>query len=365
MNLFRLFFLVFMVVFVVAPVYSQTQETLLACDPGQYWLSRIGYTGTGVWQPTGHEGEFRASWSPSAAFLPWAYGTVSVTFDANTVRAAARQEANEWGLGDCTFEGTLGIDGASIYNGTSVCQTAEGEQTREWSATIYCAPPIVSWNQGAVDFTAAVGQQFSYYCPPYGWAPPLPLVGTGIYQVGGAVCGAAVHAGLITLEEGGTVAFEMLPEPAAYEGSESNEIVSLDWIPRDDFFYSSYQFIGVTGEPPQIDFRQQAILWRGKVSQQYQFLCLRDNLLYAEVIGDGIYSDTSSICAAAVYEGVIGWDGGLVTIEMLPGQASYESGGQSNGVTSFGLEVADSTLLSSFSIVEAEPLPTLTVTPPR
>lgn len=49
--------------------------------------------------------------------------------------------------------------------------------------------------------------------------------------------------------------------------------------------------------------------------------------------GTDIYTDDSSICLAAVHAGLISFDGGPVTIELLAGQESY-AGSERNGVTS-------------------------------
>ena len=51
--------------------------------------------------------------------------------------------------------------------------------------------------------------------------------------------------------------------------------------------------------------------------------------------GTDVYTDDSSICLAAVHAGLISFDGGPVTIELLAGQASY-LGSERNGVTSLG-----------------------------
>lgn len=54
---------------------------------------------------------------------------------------------------------------------------------------------------------------------------------------------------------------------------------------------------------------------------------------YGPIWGTEVYTDDSSICAAAVHTGVIGFDGGSVTIEILPGRKAY-AGSEQNGITS-------------------------------
>jgi hypothetical protein len=53
-----------------------------------------------------------------------------------------------------------------------------------------------------------------------------------------------------------------------------------------------------------------------------------------QVWGTDVYTDTSSVCTAALHDGAFGYDnGGIVTIRMLPGRAAY-SGSVRNGITS-------------------------------
>ena len=66
--------------------------------------------------------------------------------------------------------------------------------------------------------------------------------------------------------------------------------------------------------------------YRTWVGAQYQFNCPRNGKLTRSVWGTNIYTDDSSVCAAAVHAGSITTkDGGKVTIEMREGQASYRA----------------------------------------
>ena len=63
---------------------------------------------------------------------------------------------------------------------------------------------------------------------------------------------------------------------------------------------------------------------RGYNGERFRFLCLAGKPQVGQVIGSGPYTDGSSICAAAVHAGVIrAASGGLVTIEVRPGQTHY------------------------------------------
>jgi hypothetical protein len=65
---------------------------------------------------------------------------------------------------------------------------------------------------------------------------------------------------------------------------------------------------------------------RGLNGERFRFKCPPGKATPGQVIGSGPYTDGSSICAAAVHAGVIrAASGGLVTIEVRPGEAHYDA----------------------------------------
>jgi hypothetical protein len=63
---------------------------------------------------------------------------------------------------------------------------------------------------------------------------------------------------------------------------------------------------------------------RGLNGERFSFHCPAGKAAPSTVIGSGLYTDASSICAAAVHAGVIhATDGGLVAIEVRPGESHY------------------------------------------
>jgi hypothetical protein len=73
----------------------------------------------------------------------------------------------------------------------------------------------------------------------------------------------------------------------------------------------------------------------GQSGSRFEYVCPAYGRL-DQVWGTNVYTDDSSVCTAAVQAGLITVaDGGLVTIEHLPGQPSY-TGSTANGVTSNG-----------------------------
>ena len=80
------------------------------------------------------------------------------------------------------------------------------------------------------------------------------------------------------------------------------------------------------GHAPEIDWRSSPLdlNLRGLNGERFRFRCPPGKPAAGQVIGSGPYTDGSSICAAAVHAGALRpADGGVVTIELRPGQAHY------------------------------------------
>jgi hypothetical protein len=81
-----------------------------------------------------------------------------------------------------------------------------------------------------------------------------------------------------------------------------------------------------------ITWSQDASNRRASVNQTFVYNC-SPNGTFDTVWGTDVYTDDSSICTAAVHAGKITKAaGGVVTIEIKPGQATYD-GTARNGVT--------------------------------
>lgn len=74
-------------------------------------------------------------------------------------------------------------------------------------------------------------------CPPKGNADSY-VWGTDVYTSSSAICVAAVHAGVITLDAGGKVTVAFQPKQETFIGSERNKILSSDWTNWDFQSYS-------------------------------------------------------------------------------------------------------------------------------
>lgn len=68
---------------------------------------------------------------------------------------------------------------------------------------------------------------------------------------------------------------------------------------------------------------------RGMIGTSHVFQCPAGKPAPESVTGSGVYTDASSICAAAAHAGSIDPQrGGMVTIQILPGQSHYQGSTQ-------------------------------------
>ena len=84
-----------------------------------------------------------------------------------------------------------------------------------------------AWTVTADVHRGANGQAYTYTCPPNGTIGRV--WGSFEYTDDSSVCTAAVHAGVITVEDGGTVDIVILDGAEAYQGSFQYGVRSLDW----------------------------------------------------------------------------------------------------------------------------------------
>lgn len=149
---------------------------------------------------------------------------------------------------------------------------------------------------------------------------------------------AAVHAGLLAPGETGIVALQILPGQSAYTGTSYGGIQSRDY----GAWPGSFRFVGALAEPapspspavsgPVQDDPGNLTAYRNQVGQQLR-IALRAST-DGVVWGSGVYTDDSSLATAAVHAGLLQpGEQGIVTVEILPGLAAYDSESR-NGVTS-------------------------------
>ena len=82
----------------------------------------------------------------------------------------------------------------------------------------------ISWSTSVGSFRPEIGKTYKFLCPPAGTAGTV--WGSDIYTADSSICTAAVHAGKITLEQGGEVTIEIRPGRAIYGSTNRNGVTS-------------------------------------------------------------------------------------------------------------------------------------------
>jgi hypothetical protein len=85
----------------------------------------------------------------------------------------------------------------------------------------------VTWSTAAVTFDTTSGKVYHFSCPPGGTASAI--WGSDVYTADSSVCTAAVHAGKITLDNGGDVTIEFGPGHQTYGATTRNGITSYNF----------------------------------------------------------------------------------------------------------------------------------------
>jgi len=168
-----------------------------------------------------------------------------------------------------------------------------------------------------------------YSCPANG--RPGPIWGTLLYTDDSSVCSAAVHQGFITLAEGGTVRIRIEPGLTAYSGRLLNGVKSEPW----GQWGGSFRVVGLqpSASPGGDTWEASAVEHRGTYGSEWEYACPPDGTP-GPLRGTDFYTDESSVCTAAVHQGVITLDaGGPVRIIIRPGLERY-AGTVRNGIAS-------------------------------
>ncbi len=193
-----------------------------------------------------------------------------------------------------------------------------------------------TWETQANDYSGNIGKRYTFYFPP-GGVISSRVWGTDVYTYDCSIASAAVHAGLITTQNGGTVTIEIRAGQSSYKGSIRNGVTSNDW----GAFGGSFIFInGKVKETKPVSnairgtWETQANDYSGNIGKQYTFYFPPGGVISSRVWGTDVYTYDCSIASAAVHAGLITTqNGGTVTIEIRAGQSSYK-GSIRNGVTS-------------------------------
>lgn len=227
----------------------------------------------------------------------------------------------------------------------------------------------IRWNDTAEAFIGRdVGVAHAVFCPPNG--APGPVFGTDIYSMRSSICTAAVHAGRITLAQGGVVQWYPWTQasrmPASnHWGVQSQEAlreIAMTFTPYvPDHWRLHFELLGrlpynarqprgevnalpwapeppvpaaVEAEPVELDWTSNATRWARESATVHRARCpVRPRGSARAVYGSVLYSSDSSICTAALHDGRITALGGTITLETKGPQSSFE-GAERNGVRS-------------------------------
>ena len=202
------------------------------------------------------------------------------------------------------------------------------------AARVASSPVGLGWGDNATALRGQNGSQFTFVCPAGGSLGSI--WGTDVYTDDSPVCTAAVHAGKLTTVDGGIATIQVKAGLSTYTGSARNGVTSSSYGP----WSGSYSVVGATaaGGSPGVKMGQagwsaMATPYRGQNGTRFSYLCPAGGTA-GRIWGANIYTDDSSVCTAAVHNGLISLAaGGNVTIEIRPGLSSY-TGLANNGITS-------------------------------
>jgi hypothetical protein len=223
-----------------------------------------------------------------------------------------------------------GDDDASTDETTTTENADTTTTAADTTTTGGSAATADAWTKDAVEHRGQNGTEVKFDCPAGGTLDTI--WGTETYTDDSSVCSAAVHVGLITVEDGGKVTIEIQPGQAVYDAGEANGVTSQ--------YYGAWtgSFTFPDAPPGSGQFAAPPESWRqsitGLVVGDRRALNCSPGGPIASVWGTGLYTSDSSICTAAVLEGLITVaDGGVVVAQVVEGQDSY-TGSTANGVTS-------------------------------
>jgi hypothetical protein len=155
------------------------------------------------------------------------------------------------------------------------------------------------------------------------------VYGTDIYTEDSSPCAAAVHAGVIE-SKGGKIKMKHMKGCPAYTGSKKNGVASTAW----GEFGGSFYFPDKTESPKcPIGECPHSFGEIKDVGPKSEIECKCGTYAEGTVYGTDMYTQDSSICAAAKHAGLIDDNGGTVKAKAAPGCGKYE-GKKQNGVES-------------------------------
>jgi hypothetical protein len=199
----------------------------------------------------------------------------------------------------------------------------------------------VKCNQVARDVKGNEGTSWYMTCPPK--CADGVVWGTDLYTDDSAVCRAAIHAGAITVDAGGTVLVTWTPGAPLYAGSERNGIASGNWGKWGrSFFVQAVDADGNATTPPveplpagtvRAGCTSPSANLEGPPGATWHVICPAGCTAGA-LYGTDVYTSDSGMCVAAVHAGLVPSDQPGEVDVVLDGPQEAFTGSMRNGVTS-------------------------------
>jgi len=184
---------------------------------------------------------------------------------------------------------------------------------------------MIGWTVTAANMAGAPGAVIRLVCEPNGRAATIR--GTLVYTDDSSICTAAVHSGLIGMVGGGAVEITIQDRQVNYPGSSKNGITSGYY----GAWNRGFSFGAVTVE--KAEWSTTMTTRRGRNNDVFVLDCPANGVA-GSIWGTSVYTDDSSVCTAAVHDGLITRaSGGRVFVAVRPGRSSYTASTR-NGVTS-------------------------------
>ncbi|GAA2107367.1 hypothetical protein GCM10009780_60640 [Actinomadura alba] len=191
----------------------------------------------------------------------------------------------------------------------------------------------MDWNATAREFRGRDHETFTVVFLPGKDTRGASVWGDGIYADDSSIGLAAVHAGIISLKQGGTVTFQISPGQQSYAAAKRHGVKTSPWGSWEGSFAFPLPQPRAHATRPVAESVFLGVMEWGATAAGF---CGRNNEIFTVILppggdvhdgdvwGDGIYTDDSSIGLAAVHAGIISLkQGGTVTFQISPGQQSY------------------------------------------
>ncbi len=221
----------------------------------------------------------------------------------------------------------VGLPGQDSYEGSA----ANGVTTSSWgsygqSFDVRPPPRVAAAAPAETDAPACdsvPGDKETLVCHCDSGPVTGSVWGSGPYTADSDICTAARHAGVIG-EGGGVLQLRGWPGQDSYPGSSANGVSTSSWGSYGASFM--VETASAAGDMPATAAAPPCDVIPGEVDR-HSCACTGD--IAGSVWGSGPYTADSNICSAARHAGVIGSDGGTVTVIRLQGLQSY-AGSEAN-----------------------------------